>query len=219
MVHYNPEKHALSNSYYSLAILQLLTLLYPLWFTFIPAPRIVMGVLLTLISISAVYSATNTHAQLKLGTGIAAVAIALEWLSVINGINFAQNARLIVYSILFIFLFYHIFRQLFNSKEVDERLIVAAIVNFIILGFLGSMMVQFIINLNEHAFSGITINSLDNYSFFYYSFITLTSVGYGDIAPISAEARSIAVVLSIIGQAYFAIIVALIVGKYLSSHS
>jgi len=46
----------------------------------------------------------------------------------------------------------------------------------------------------------------------YYSFITLTTVGYGDITPISGMARSLSMLEGIIGQSYMAVLVARLVG-------
>ena len=48
--------------------------------------------------------------------------------------------------------------------------------------------------------------------FTYFSFITLTSVGYGDLAPISAQARALAMVEGMFGQLYTAILIAKLVG-------
>ena len=52
------------------------------------------------------------------------------------------------------------------------------------------------------------------YKFYYFSFINLTTVGFGDIAPISAQAQAITVLLRILGQFYMAIGVAVFIGKY-----
>ncbi len=50
--------------------------------------------------------------------------------------------------------------------------------------------------------------------FLYFSFITLTSVGYGDVAPASPAARTVATATSIFGQLYMAILIAKLVGIY-----
>jgi hypothetical protein len=47
----------------------------------------------------------------------------------------------------------------------------------------------------------------------YFSFITLTTVGYGDIVPVSASARAFAVVEAILGQFYIAVLIAELIGK------
>ena len=51
---------------------------------------------------------------------------------------------------------------------------------------------------------------------YYYSFTTLTTLGYGDIAPVSQVARASAVFFSLTAQIYLAVVIALIVGKYVS---
>ena len=47
----------------------------------------------------------------------------------------------------------------------------------------------------------------------YFSFVTLTTVGYGDLAPLTRVGRSLAVVEALIGQVYLVTVVALLVGR------
>ena len=53
-------------------------------------------------------------------------------------------------------------------------------------------------------------------NFVYYSFITFTTIGYGDIAPLSHTSKLASVFFGISGQLYLTIIMALIIGKFLS---
>jgi hypothetical protein len=55
--------------------------------------------------------------------------------------------------------------------------------------------------------------------FTYYSFITLTTVGYGDVTPVSAPARTCAWLEAITGQFYLAVLVAGLVGELLSKNA
>ncbi len=55
------------------------------------------------------------------------------------------------------------------------------------------------------------------YELFYFSYTTLTTLGYGDIRPISAIARSFAISEAIIGQLYLTILVARLVGLHISA--
>ena len=50
----------------------------------------------------------------------------------------------------------------------------------------------------------------------YFSFVTLTTLGYGDIAPISAPARALAIIEAIIGQIYLAVMIARLVGLHIA---
>ena len=50
----------------------------------------------------------------------------------------------------------------------------------------------------------------------YFSFVTMTTLGYGDILPISATARGLAYMQAVVGQFYIAMLVAGLVGAYIS---
>jgi hypothetical protein len=51
--------------------------------------------------------------------------------------------------------------------------------------------------------------------FLYFSFVTLSTVGYGDILPLTGPARGLAALEGIIGQFYMAVLVARFVGLYI----
>jgi len=53
--------------------------------------------------------------------------------------------------------------------------------------------------------------------FIYYSFVTLTTVGYGDITPASSGAKVLTIFLCVAGQLYLTVLVGLIIGKYISN--
>ena len=53
------------------------------------------------------------------------------------------------------------------------------------------------------------------YDFLYYSCITLTTVGFGDILPVHPFAKALTIIVSIFGQLYLTILIAIIIGKYM----
>jgi hypothetical protein len=63
--------------------------------------------------------------------------------------------------------------------------------------------------------SSFNITSSSSQDLLYFTFITLTTIGYGDISPLSDVARNLAVILGLIGQFYNTIIIAIIIGKFL----
>ncbi|MEO1011510.1 MAG: potassium channel family protein, partial [Bacteroidota bacterium] len=50
----------------------------------------------------------------------------------------------------------------------------------------------------------------------YFSFITLLTIGYGDIAPITELAQKAAILIGLMGQFYLVIIMAVVVGKFVN---
>ena len=57
------------------------------------------------------------------------------------------------------------------------------------------------------------------YDAYYYSFVTLSTLGYGDITPAGEEAKALTIVTTLVGQFYIAIVMGLMVGKFLSNRS
>ncbi len=107
---------------------------------------------------------------------------------------------------------------IFNTRSVTGEVISAALVVYLLLGVLwgfGYNLIDLIhpgsFNVPEH------FTKSEEHSYMYYSFITLTTVGYGDITPISGMARSLSMLEGIIGQSYMAVLVARLVGMHVAN--
>jgi voltage-gated potassium channel len=85
------------------------------------------------------------------------------------------------------------------------------------IGFLGAMICRALYTINSDAFIIREMHN-DMATFLYFSFITITTIGYGDILPNSIFAKFTAMYLGIIGQLYLAIVMAIIIGKLLNSY-
>lgn len=130
------------------------------------------------------------------------------------GQRFLVTERIIV--IIFIsVIIYLIISQIVKSKIVSINMILGVITIYILFGLMAGDCNQLIYYFDAHAFTG-NIDPTDISDLRYYSYVTMTTLGYGDIAPLSQVARATAVFFSLIGQIYLAVVIALIVGKYVS---
>jgi voltage-gated potassium channel len=109
-----------------------------------------------------------------------------------------------------------------RQKEITRETISMAISVYLLLGVTWSMLYSVIYHLQPQAFSlNGTASSLvaPGHPIFpvlaYYSFITLTTVGYGDIAPLTLQARYAALAEGVTGQFYLAVLVARLVSMLL----
>lgn len=145
---------------------------------------------------------------------IIAVLAELEWVHVVS------RSLQIGY---FILLVIAMVGEIAKSKEVDEPVIVNAITAYFLLGIALSLVVTILGSLVPGSYN-IEIVPLTHQlryhsirQVIYYTFITYTTTGYGDVLPVSDAARSLAILIASCGQLYIAIILAMLVGKFSSS--
>ncbi len=100
-----------------------------------------------------------------------------------------------------------ILTRLMQATKVDPGNILDTISLYMAIGFLWAYVYYFMYFYDNLAFS-IKSNSDHLFTeFLYYSFVTLTTLGYGDITPLTGSAKIMAVIEAIIGQFYVAVVV------------
>ncbi len=105
-----------------------------------------------------------------------------------------------------------------TRKKVDNYVIIEAINGYLLLGLAFSILI---------AFSNIYFPNAFNFTFpadgtipydpIYYSFVTLSTLGYGDKLPLQDPAKAISLLITLTGQFYLVTIMAFIVGKMITS--
>jgi len=109
-------------------------------------------------------------------------------------------------------------RQILFVQKIDANKLFGSVCIYLLIGIAWSLLYVFVNYANHDSFIGI-VEETDHerlWEFIYFSFVTLTTLGYGDISPVSPLARSLAYLEAIFGQIYIAILVASLVGAYLS---
>jgi hypothetical protein len=109
-------------------------------------------------------------------------------------------------------------RHLLLSGEIDINKIIGAICVYLLLGLnwaLSYLFINFAIPESFHGLASTDIRTQFS-EFLYYSFVTITTLGYGDLTPVRPFARTFAYLEAIVGQFYVAVLVAWLVGMYLS---
>ena len=114
-------------------------------------------------------------------------------------------------------------RYIARTDKVDAAVIVSSINGYLLLGVLWSLLLysafffEFKIMSVELPIIFPGEGPPDYHDFIYFSFVTLTTLGYGDITPVSPLSRAVTLLISISGQFYMTLLVALLVGKYLGT--
>jgi len=107
------------------------------------------------------------------------------------------------------------------GRRMDLNRIVGAICVYLLLGLLFALANGLVYRFVPDAFNGIdaTEVSTTGFTLLYYSFVTMTTLGYGDISPESPIARVLAYLSAIAGQFYIAVLVAMIVTQYMNQRN
>jgi voltage-gated potassium channel len=109
-------------------------------------------------------------------------------------------------------------RHILFEGPIDFNKITGAMCIYLLLGLSWALLYAFLNRVVPGSFSGMryTVLELQVWEFVYTSFVTLTTLGYGDISPMTPIARSLAYMEAIVGQFYLAVLVASLVGTYIA---
>lgn len=112
-------------------------------------------------------------------------------------------------------------RHVLFDNRMDLNRLTGGICAYLLLGVVITILNMFIYRFIPHSFSGLPDMDVQSIGFdlIYYSFVTMTTLGFGDITPIGSVARVLAYLAAISGQFYIAILVGTLVGMYLSQRN
>jgi len=105
-------------------------------------------------------------------------------------------------------------KQIVSSAVVSAKVIVETICGYLLIGVIFGLFNAMLLWVNPNALGVSEHKTISD--IMYYSFITVTTIGYGDVSPLSPAAKSLSILFGVIAQLYLTIIMALIIGKYLN---
>ena len=109
-----------------------------------------------------------------------------------------------------------IIRHLINQKVVTIDLIWGAVCGYFFIGFMWSGIFSLLEGVYPGSFKLGNEVVLNIDSFIYFSFVTLATLGYGDIVPLTEKAQSLAIIETVMGQMYLAVNIAALVAIRIS---
>lgn len=112
----------------------------------------------------------------------------------------------------------HLLRFILKAGRVNSEVLCAGVSLYLMIGLLWAMAYMLAGDLSPHSFAFANdqekVRTMTGFNAFYFSFTTLSTVGFGDIAPISKVARTLALTEAITGMFYVAILISRLVALY-----
>lgn len=203
------------NSFSFLLVSIIIFLLVPPFFENSQWDDILTHITLTLVLIACLWVIFGDKRHWAQPVIVGVIVIALNWLAFSQAAgNTGIVIRLMVFFAFWTFTCFQILKAINAQKIVSPELIAGAVSGYLLFGLLGALMAACLELLIPGSFS---VQYLQNLGVFvYYSFVTLSTLGYGDILPISNLAQTLSIAISLTGQIYLTIIIAILVGKFSS---
>ncbi|MEX1104683.1 MAG: ion channel [Ilumatobacteraceae bacterium] len=105
-----------------------------------------------------------------------------------------------------------IFRAIRRHRAITARTLVGAVTIFVLVGLFFAFVYRSLLVFDPTSFQA-SVGTLRPPTMQYLSFVTITTVGFGDVIPVSDLARTIVALEALVGQVYLVTVVALVVGN------
>jgi hypothetical protein len=182
--------------------------------------RFLFNAFLSAVLVSAVYALSQKIRNLAI-----AALLAIPMLFSIWSQYFVRSDAIFligrICGVLFIaFTIFHILRHIFQEQEVTKDTIAGAAAVYMLFALMWSFLYGVLDLVEPGSFAISESQTLGERNIFlYYSFVTITTLGYGDVTPVTYIAASLAVLEAVVGQLYLVVLIAWLVGMYVSKKS
>jgi len=179
-----------------------------------------IGTLLyTGLLIASVHALSDTRRHVWTAAVLAFPVLLLTWIEGFYGSPLLKVVYL-VFAVLFVaYTVVRVLSYVLGSGSVDSDKIYGALSGYLLLGHGWALAYILVEILNPGSFAGLAqpgvVEGIGS-ELIYYSFVTLTTLGYGEITPISLPARNLAAMQAVTGVLYTATLIARLVGMYSS---
>ena len=182
-----------------------------------PHANLIVQTLFTAVLFSAAYTIHREGTIKWPAIALLGLTTILIWSNISGLFNISDKAidsLLVLYLGLLVFSFG---RYIFTAQSVDMELISAALCLYLLLALLWGSVFMLLEESVPGSFAGSGLGQTDfirsEFHYFnYLSFITITTLGYGDITPQTPAAMALCQVEAILGQFFTAVLVARLVG-------
>ena len=180
--------------------------------------ELIVSGLFSLVLVAAVLAVADRKRVLVIALVLAVPAVGGRWINHFRPDLVPPAVFLVGGLILIIFVVGHLLRFVLRAPSVTTEVLCASISAYLMLGLMWTMAYWLVDQLTPGGAFSFNTNagtrSMNGFNGFYFSFITLSTVGFGDITPVSRIARWLAAMEAMTGLLYVAVLIARLVSLY-----
>src|SRR2546429_932530 len=195
--------------------------LFFIWAPFveeIEGGELIVSGLFSLVLLAGVVAVADRKRVLVIAIVLAIPAIAGRWINHFRPDLIPPAVFLVAGLILIAFVVGNLLRFVLRAPSVNTEVLCASISAYLMLGLMWTMAYWLVDQLTPGGAFSFNTNtgtrSMNGFNAFYFSFVTLSTVGYGDITPVSRIARWLAAMEAMTGLLYVAVLIARLVSLY-----
>jgi hypothetical protein len=180
--------------------------------------HLILSFLFSLVLVAAVIAIAKRKRTLAVALALAVPAITARWINNFRPDLVPPAVFLVLALLLLAFVIGHLLHFILHAPVVTVEVLCASIAAYLMLGLMWTVAYWLVDQMTPGgAFSFNTsrgAQTMNGFTGFYFSFITLSTVGYGDITPVSRAARWLAAMEAMTGLLYVAVLIARLVSLY-----
>ncbi len=178
----------------------------------------VIDVFMTATVICMLYLITNRKRLLYFGGVLAGIMILTMWLDNFFEHDIFSTVSMICGILLTLVVTKNTLMLIIKTETVSREVVYAAMLLYILIAKMWAMVYMLLYLIDAAAFN--LSGGLGNLLLFeYYSFVTLTTLGFGDITPLTNVAKMFSALEAVIGQLYLVVVIAWFVGMRVATKS
>ncbi len=175
-----------------------------------PLFGVVGEIVITLVLLSGLVVVASQHVHLRPAMVFVAGTIALGWLAEIGHHPIATRGALALNLVYLSAMVVIVLERVLRAGRVTVHRINGAIAAYLLIAILFANAFSLVEHVGPGSFQGLNVTGGWG-GFLYFSQVTLFTVGYGEITPVAAGARSLAMLEGLIGQLFPAVLLARLV--------
>jgi hypothetical protein len=180
--------------------------------------NLIISILFTLVMVSGILAVARRRMVLVIAAALAVPTLLFRWLNQYWPAVVPAELFLICGIAFILFVIINLLRFILRASSVTSDVLCTGISIYLMLGLLWTLGYWLVAELVPNAFAfnvaSAAQSSMQGFNSLYFSFVTLATVGYGDISPVASSVRMLAVAEAITGLLYMSVLIARLVALY-----
>jgi hypothetical protein len=199
-----------------------LIVVYPFFYN-LPYANLILDIFISFILLFSIYSFSRKRQVIIIALCLAVPAFIISWSKYFFFHSLLAQIEIIFRILFFVYILFVLTLGVFKARKVNTNIIYGSVCIYLLMGLTWAFIYSLLELTHPGSFhsmlpefdpgnnlqEGITLRLV------YFSYVTLTTLGYGDITPVTPPAQLIASMEAITGQFYLTILVARLIGMHL----